>query len=385
MMWLIRFIGFFVVLGWSYALFRTIRSWKKNKWLLGRSGTAGSTGTKVSIIIPARNEESSLWDCLQSARDQLHENIEIIVLDDASEDGTPEIIQQHASEDDRILALLGDGAPLPADWFGKPWALQRAQKKATGEWLAFIDADVQLAPEAISTALGYVESQELDMLTGVGDLTVDTFWERVLQPAVGGLILAGNSLSEVNDPNKKDKNLANGQFIFVSRKSYDEIGQHNCVQRNILDDVGIARALVASNKNYHCLFLHELFSCRMYTSLGEIWEGWSKNLFAGLRYSWPNLAMALFFTFAFSVLGQLLLLLGIMNIVSTETLLWGLAMTLSCQSLRLAMDIRRKQPIVYGLSHSIANIMVMGILINSALSTFRGTVRWKGRIYQPEE
>lgn len=385
MIWAVRIIGGLVTLGWSYAILKGLRAWNSRKWVLGPDAPAGNPQTTVSIVIPARNEEGSLDACLASAKNQDHPRLQIVVLDDASTDETPNIVERHALNDESIVPLKGDGSPLPDGWFGKPWALERAQEKATGEWLAFIDADVQLAPEAISRALAYVESNQLAMLTGVGDLTVNSFWERVLQPAVGGLILAGNSLSQVNDPKQKDKNLANGQFIFISREAYDAIGRHGAVRSNILDDVGIARALVTANRQYHCLYLHELFSCRMYTSLSEIWEGWTKNLFAGLRYSWGNLGMALFFTFIFSVMGQLLLVMGLFQVVSTEYLWWGLAMTLSCQGLRLLMDVRRGQPAIYGLTHALANIMLMGILIHSAIRTARGTVRWKGRVYRPTD
>ena len=76
-------------------------------------------------------------------------------------------------------------------WFGKPWALQRAQEHATGDWLIFIDADVRLAPTAVSRVVGYGERNGLGMLTGFGTLTMESFWEHILQPAVGGLILLG--------------------------------------------------------------------------------------------------------------------------------------------------------------------------------------------------
>ena len=98
------------------------------------------------------------------------------------------------------------------------------------------------------------------MVTGLGALEMESFWERVMQPVVGGLILAGNSLSSVNNPEKKDSNLANGQFILISRDAYDEIGRHAAVQSNILDDVGIARALVEHDKQYHCLYLDAGFA-----------------------------------------------------------------------------------------------------------------------------
>ena len=98
----------------------------------------------LSIVIPARNEERGVGRCLQSAQDQDHENIQIVILDDASTDRTPEIIAQHVEADSRIVPIRSDGAPIPDGWYGKPWALQRAQNKANGEWLLFIDADVEL-------------------------------------------------------------------------------------------------------------------------------------------------------------------------------------------------------------------------------------------------
>ena len=125
-----------------------------------------------------------------------------------------------------------------------------------------------------------------------------------------------------------------------------------------------------------CIYMS--FACRMYTSLAEIWEGWTKNLFAGLRYSWGNLAMAIFFTFVFSVMGQLLLIMGLMQWGPSEWLYWGVAMTLSCQGLRLLMDIRRKQPVGYGLTHALANLMLIGILIHSAIVRQEG--RFNGKV-----
>ena len=209
-----------------------------------------------------------------------------------------------------------------------------------------------------------------------------------MQPVVGGLILAGNSLSRVNNPEKPDSNLANGQFILISRDAYDDIGRHASVQKNILDDIGIARALVAHGKQYHCLYLDSLFRCRMYTTFTEIWEGWSKNLFAGLRYSLSNLALALLFTFAFSILGHVLFALGAcrllgVSVVSLEMIVWGTAIMVACQSTRALMDHRRGMNLLYGLTHAPANILVLLLLLNSARHSLRGTVTWKGRTYKP--
>ena len=222
------------------------------------------------------------------------------------------------------------------------------------------------------------------MVTGLGAMGMETFWEKVLQPAVGGLILAGNDLDGVNDPEKTDKNLANGQLIAVRRSAYDAIGGHGAVKQDILDDIGMARALVAAGKTYRCLRMRELFYCRMYTSFGEIWEGWTKNLFAGMRYSWGNVAAALIFTFLFSVSGPFLVLLAALGVVGMEWLVWGIVLTVLMQSARTLMDVRYGQSVPFGFTHAPANVLVMALIVNSGLRTRSGSVTWKGRTYKPE-
>ena len=388
MLWIARVGLLCIVLGWVLAFVKGVRAHYKRRWVLDTSSDKAPDGLPVSIVIPARNEERGIGACVLSALSQDHPNVEVIVLNDGSTDRTGAILEEIQQQYKRLKLPESDGESLPEGWFGKPWALQRAQRYATGRWLLFIDADVVLEPEAVSRTVEYARQNKLDMVTGLGTLEMESLWERVMQPVVGGLILAGNSLSSVNNPDKKDSNLANGQFILVSRDAYDEIGRHASVQKNILDDVGIARALVEHDKLYHCLYLDDLFRCRMYTSFSEIWEGWTKNLFAGLRYSIPNLILALLFTFAFSILGHVLFALGALrlldvHLISLEFMIWGTAIMVMTQLTRGLMDHRRGMNLLYGLTHAPANILVLLLLINSARRSLGGTVTWKGRVYKP--
>jgi len=145
----------------------------------------------------------------------------------------------------------------------------------------------------------------------------------------------------------------------------------------------MARARGAGGKRYRGLRMRTLVYGRMYAGFTEIWKGWTKNLFAGMRYSWFNAAAAVVFTFLFSILGPLLVVLGLLGVVEREWLWWGIGLTLLLQSTRGFIDYLYKQPLVYGLTHAPANVFVIGMVIHSAVRTRFGGVSWKGRTYTP--
>ncbi|MED5370267.1 MAG: glycosyltransferase family 2 protein [Myxococcota bacterium] len=380
LVWILRLTMALTLLGWGATWLKVLTRKRDPKWALGPEDPACSPDLLVSIVIPARNEEAHIAGCVQAALAQDHPNLEVVVLNDGSSDRTGEIL---AAIDDPRLRVLQGGEALPDGWFGKPWALQRAQEHARGDWLFFIDADVRLAPQAVSRVVGYGESKGLGMVTGFGTLTMESFWERVLQPAVGGLILLGNSLDQVNDPEQPDKNMASGQLLAFSRRGYDQAGQHHAVKNNILDDVGLARACVDAQVGYHCLFMRRLYSVRMYTSLQEIWDGWGKNLFAGMHYSWATVAFVEYFLFTSTLLGPILLAVGLAT-GAWEWVAWGGAHLVLMQGTRLSMDLQYGHKPLYGLSHAPATAMVMALIVHSGIKSQGKGVQWKGRTYNPE-
>jgi hypothetical protein len=149
----------------------------------------------------------------------------------------------------------------------------------------------------------------------------------------------------------------------------------------VLDDVGLAQQVTQAGFAYQFLVLRELFSCRMYTSFAEIWSGWSKNLFAGLKYSWVTLLLVLFFLANQVLAGPVLLVLGLLDVVATEWLVWGVVLCVLMQTVRLQMDRIWGLSPVYGLTHAPANLILMALLLNSGFSNRRG-VAWKGRLVQ---
>ena len=376
MILLIRALLSLAVLGWLTGLARLHRRQRRGDWTLGPEDTAVASG-RVSVVIPARNERANLPDCLSAVLASDHSPLEVVVIDDGSTDGTGAWLDEQAEADPRLVVLHGE-EDLPPGWFGKPWALQRAQEKATGEWLVFVDADVRIHKSAVSRIVGYAQQEGVGVVSGIGRLTLVSFWEKVLQPAVAGLILAGNDMDAVNDPDKAPV-MANGQLICASREAYDALGQHEAVRGEVIEDVEIARAALRADVGYRFLLMRQLFSCRMYTSFSEIWAGWSKNLFAGIHRSWPLLLLIEIWLFVQVLAGPILLGAGLAGVLGREWLIWGALLCALMQWLRFRMDRAWELDWRYGLTHAPATGLVMALLLNSGLQSGKG-VAWKGRM-----
>ncbi len=252
----------------------------------------------VSICIPARNEERNIQACVEAILAQTYPNFELIVLDDRSTDSTLQILESFAKVGNLRKAHLHiiHGSDLPSGWAGKPHALYQASASAKGEWLCFVDADTFLAPDALSSC--YVKAVETgaDLFTIMTKQITGTFWEKVVMPLVMTALSVGFSPRKVNDPTKRDA-VANGQFVMIKRSVYDAIGGHERVKDQIVEDKAISeqvkwngyRLIVADGK--------QAASTRMYTSLPSMWEGWTKNIYLGLRDHPAMLTMGAFGAF----------------------------------------------------------------------------------------
>jgi glycosyltransferase involved in cell wall biosynthesis len=260
----------------------------------------------LSIVIPARNEAHNIEAAVRSAlAARWPGRLEVVVVDDRSEDGTGEILARLAAEDPRLKVVAG--ADPPAGWLGKPHALHLAQRHATGDWLLFVDADVRLALDGPARLIGRASAQGAQMASGLGRLTVESFWERVVQTRIGAIIAGGNPIAKVNDPEREEV-LANGQCLLFTRAAYDAMGGHEAIKGSVLDDVDFAKKAKADKVPYRLYFAPDVFECRMYTGLGEIWNGWTKNLFPALKYSLVVTALVTLLLFATSLLPFVLLL-----------------------------------------------------------------------------
>jgi len=235
-----------------------------------------STLLHVSILVPARNEEATIGDCLRSLLAQDYPSFEVIVLDDGSSDGTAGIIASLAHE--RRLRTLS-GQPLPEGWLGKHWACHQLAVAATGELLLFTDADTRHRPDTLRLAVAALQAQCADLLTLLVYQETVTWAEKLVIPVLPFCIMSFFPLPLASLLPWPILSVANGQFMLFRRAAYDHIGGHAAVRREVVDDVALARRAKALGLRVRIGNGIDQVSCRMYRTPQAVFDGLAKNLF----------------------------------------------------------------------------------------------------------
>jgi glycosyltransferase involved in cell wall biosynthesis len=225
----------------------------------------------VSVIVPARNEEVCLGNCLESLVAQTGVAFEIIVVDDHSTDRTREIAASFAGV--RVI----DARPLPEGWTGKNNAVFTGAREARGEWLLFTDADTVHLPGSLAGALKEARENGAELLSYSPEQIAVTFWEMATLPVVFAELARQYSPSKVSDPASSIA-AANGQYILIRRDTYDAVGGHAAVAGNILEDVALARAVKSSGRRIRFRYAADAVRTRMYRNYAQLRDGWTKNL-----------------------------------------------------------------------------------------------------------
>lgn len=345
----------------------------------------------ISICIPARNEENNIRQCVESALAQDYPNLEVIVLDDRSTDATSEILRQLAAQNDMLKII--SGSDLPEGWAGKPYALFQASAAAHGERLCFVDADTFLKPEAISSVYAKAIEAKADLFTTMNQQILGSFWEKVVMPLVMTALSVGFSPRKVNDPKTRDA-IANGQFIFIKRSVYDAIGGHESVKDQIVEDKAISEQVKWNG--YHLVVADgmQVLSTRMYTSLATMWEGWTKNIYLGLR-DHPSMLLLGAFGALLALIAALFLpiwpVLGLLLYIKTgDVLALGIilqALTVFGVLIFMRAKVARAMNISawYAWTTPLGAGVFASMMLTSAWKVISGTgVTWKGRLYKPK-
>ncbi|MBI3170778.1 MAG: glycosyltransferase [Chloroflexi bacterium] len=352
---------------------------------------APASAPLVTVCIPARDEETNIRRCVEAVLRQDYPNFEVIVLDDRSTDSTSEILRQLAAQDDKLKII--HGSDLPEGWAGKPHALYQASAAARGDWLCFVDADTFLTPNALSAVYAKSIETHADLFTILTKQILGSFWERTVMPLVMTALSVGFSPRKVNDPNRRDA-VANGQFIFIKHSVYDLIGGHEKIKDQIVED----KALSENVKwNGHRLVMADgtqVASTRMYTSLAGMWEGWTKNIYLGLR-DHPSLLLLGAFGATLALIAALFLpvwpLLGLLwylngggwlalVVILKALVVWGVLIYIRSLVAR-NMEISSW----YALLTPLGAGVFAAMMLTSAWKVVSGQgVTWRGRKYQPK-
>lgn len=340
----------------------------------------------ISVIIPARNEARNIHRCLQALLSQTYPNYEIIVVDDRSTDETPHILSELAKGNAHLQVI--HGSELPPSWAGKPYALVQGATAAQGEWLCFMDADTFASPELLWSTYHMAIKYHADMFSILTDQELGSFWERTILPLVFLGLSFGFPAERVNDPNKPDA-ISNGQFILIKRDVYDQIGGHTSVKDRVDEDKAIA--ILVKRAGYRLVLAdgRKVALTRMYTSLPEMWEGWTKNIYLGLLDRlWlllfgAILGLMVSFVLPIWLLGGLFWLgsgggLAAGIVVGEAIVLWGYLLWKRLQACR-AFGI----PDGYAFTFPLGAIIFTTMMLASAFNVISGRgVIWKGRRYR---
>ena len=241
------------------------------------SGAAGCH--TVSVIAPMRNEAANalpFLDCIGAQGDVVRE---IIVSDDDSDDETAAIAAAAATSDRRIRVI--SGAPAEG-WVGKTAACERAAREALSEWLLFCDADMRMARGAVDVALAAAAKHRAHACSLTGTLVCGSFLERAVMPAMASVIMSGHPLFLIHSE-RSPVGLVWGGFVLVRRSAYFAVGGHAAVRGEIAEDRALAERLKAFGFRIRLFDGHELVRVRMYRGAREMWYGWRKNVYEGVR------------------------------------------------------------------------------------------------------
>ncbi|MBA3943113.1 MAG: glycosyltransferase [Herpetosiphonaceae bacterium] len=340
----------------------------------------------VSVIVPARDEAVRIGRLLDGLAAQTTRCFDTLVLNDRSSDGTAALAAGYTGCIPGLRVV--EGVELPLGWAGKCWACWQGARLTTAPWLLFLDADTAPAPGLITTLMQYGMREQLDLLTLLPFLELDTFWERVLMPAFVGLIQAAFPLELVNDP-QSPVALANGQCILIRREVYFASGGHQAVRASVLEDTELGMLVKSQGYRLRAVGGPDLMRVRMYTRWSEVSEGLRKNAWAGYaaggrRAAWGGTQQALLAFLPFNVL---LVGLGLRShgqrrggeVAAWGLLMWAMTMTYWGYMLRR----------LHGLNPLWALLYPLGTLSYFALAgwawltlRFGRGVTWKGRVYQ---
>jgi cellulose synthase/poly-beta-1,6-N-acetylglucosamine synthase-like glycosyltransferase len=380
-------VAWAAVLLWLIGFALTVRGLRRQQPLQSAASDRvlmSADAPLVSVLVPARNEEGRvLHACISSILSQDYGRFEVVAVNDRSVDATGPILHAIAKADARLRVI--DGAEPPPGWLGKPHALQQAFQQSAGEWVLATDADMIFAPQALRTAIAHALDNFYDAVTLIPHIVCLTFWERVFTPIFGWYMVMVAPVHRVNNPRKRES-LGIGGFFLIRREWLGRVGAYGALRAEVAEDLRMAELLKLAGARLRIEYAPDLISTRMQPTFRDIWEGFSKNLFAGTKFSLfqsfvggLGILLATVMPLVAAVACAIALWAGapawLMQLFVPLMLVWAIQVALFAY-INLSWNI----PVAYAFAAPLGHALFVAILFNSAFKIASGSgVTWKGR------
>ncbi len=339
---------------------------------------AGIRQERVSIVIPARNEEASIAEALRTALASTFVELEIIVVNDGSQDTTVDIVRSVMATDDRVRLVESDG--LPGGWNGKQHACWIGAAHARNEYLLFVDADLRLAPDAVSRMIAELHLRRASLISGVPTEIAKTWSEQLTMPLITFVLLGYLPMERVRATNDPSFAAGIGQIFLCERDAYFHCGGHAAIRETLHDGLRLPKLFREHGFHTDLFDASKIATCRMYANFSQVWSGLAKNAVEGMAS--PKVIWI--FTLLLSlghVLPPVLLVLSIAERHWTSAAVALAAMVLSLMT-RLTQAVCFRQNKGWALAHPLGVLLLLAIQWYALMRHQLGlTSSWKGRAY----
>jgi glycosyltransferase involved in cell wall biosynthesis len=362
-----------------------------------RNPVRASGNPRVSIIVPARNEEDHIEQSLTRLLELDYDNYEVIAVNDRSTDRTGEIMER-VSESPRPSAPLRAGfsqktremghpvlrvihhRELPAGWLGKTHAMWKAANEATGEWLLFTDADVLFKADSVRRAVAYAEAEKADHVVLFPQMIMKQPGEYMMIAFFQTMFVFGHRPWKVADPKSRD-HMGVGAFNLIRRSVYESVGTYEALRMEVLDDMKLGKVVKNAGFAQRNVFGGDLISIRWANGALGVVNNLTKNFFAVLSFQWPRTLISAF-GLAFLNLTPFL---GVWLAHGWERVPYAVALG-SMFLIYLGMSWRSGVPAYYFLLHPVSTALFVYTLMRSMFHTlWNDGIVWRGTRYPLEE
>ena len=346
-----------------------------------RNPVAPSGNPRVSIIVPARNEEYDIEQTLTLLLGLDYDNYEVIAVNDRSTDRTGEIMENvaaRAGTQGRLRVIQHQ--ELPPGWLGKAHAMWTATSQATGDWLLFTDADVLFKPDSVRRALAYAEAEQADHVVLFPQMIMKTPGEYMMIAFFQTMFVFGHRPWKVADPKARD-HMGVGAFNLIRRNAYDAVGSYKALRMEVLDDMKLGKVVKNAGFAQRNVFGGDLISIRWANGAMGVVNNLTKNFFAVLSFQWPRTLIS---AFGLAFL-NLMPFLGVWLAHGWERLPYAVALG-SMFSIYVGMSWRSGVPAYYFLLHPVSTALFIYTLLRSMfLTLWNDGIIWRGTRYPLEE